>query len=217
MRDVSGTMVRDSLSELVAAETTALLVVDVQNDFCHDDGHFARHGKDMVAVKAVLPGIRAFVAAARAHGVKVVFIRQATLPDGASDTPSWLRFKSRDGKTPDYTLPDTWGWQFVDGLEPRDDEFVVQKFRPDGFHRTGLDQHLRDAGIESVIVLGVITEGWVESPIRSASSHDYYVVVAGDNVASPNAHLHDGAMNLFRARYPTHDATEMIAAWDDAT
>ena len=53
MRDVSGTMVRDSLSELVAAETTALLVVDVQNDFCHDDGHFARHGKDMVAVKAV--------------------------------------------------------------------------------------------------------------------------------------------------------------------
>ncbi|MDE0944653.1 MAG: cysteine hydrolase, partial [Alphaproteobacteria bacterium] len=183
MRDVSGTMVRDSLSELVAPETTALLVVDVQNDFCHDDGHFARHGKDMAAVKAVLPGIRSFVAAAREHGVKVVFIQQATLPDGASDTASWLRFKSRDGKTPDYTLPGSWGWQFVDGLEPRRDELVVQKFRPDGFHRTGLDEHLRAAGIESVIVLGVITEGCVESTIRSASYHDYYVVVVGDNVA----------------------------------
>ena len=71
---------------------------------------------------------------------------------------------------------------------------------------------LRTQGIESVIVVGTITEGCVESTVRSASYRDYYVVVVEDAVASPNAELAAGSLRLFHARYPTHTSAEVLDA-----
>src|SRR3954471_12470364 len=108
MKIINGVSVRDTLEELVDPATTALVVVDVQNDFCHPDGHFARYKKDLSATQDVLPTLVSFVNRAQDLGIRVVFIRQQTLPDGKSDSPAWLRFKCRDGKSPDYTLKGSW-------------------------------------------------------------------------------------------------------------
>ena len=78
----------------------ALIVVDVQNDFCHADGHFGRHGKDVSTAAATLPALVAFVHAAQERGVPCAFIRQRAEPGGRSDSPAWLRLKTRDGKSP---------------------------------------------------------------------------------------------------------------------
>ncbi len=213
MKRINGVDVLDTLDELVAPAHTAVLLVDVQNDFCHDDGHFARAGKDLSLVRARLPGIVDFVGQAQALGLPVVFIRQQTLPDNASDSPAWLRFKSRDGKAPDYTLAGGWGAALADGLAPGPADMDLVKFRPDAFHRTDLDDKLRARGIETVVVLGYNTEGCVESTVRAASYHDYYVVVVRDGVGSSNRARHEGSMRLFEDRYPLHDAGEILDVW----
>lgn len=212
MRTIAGRLVRDTLEELVDPRVSALLAIDIQNDFCSAGGHFARHGKDVARMAPAVAAMVAFVGAAQALGVRTIFVRQASLPDARMDSPAWLRFKTRDGKAPDYAIPGTWGWQLVDGLQVRDGDWTIEKFRPDAFVGTHLDHVLRTQGVESVIVCGTTTEGCVESTVRSASYHDYYTVVVSDAVASPNAELHDGSLRLFRARYPTHTSGEVLAA-----
>ena len=187
MKTIMGREVLDTLDELVDPRWTAVIVVDVQNDFCHVDGHFAKFGKDVARMAPAVKKMVDFVGKAQALGVRTIFLRQASLPDARMDSPAWLRFKTRDGKAPDYTKPGTWGYEFVDGLTVQKTDWVVEKFRPDGFVGTNLDHILRTQGIQSVIILGTVTEGCVESTVRSASYHDYYVVVLEDAVATPNS------------------------------
>lgn len=212
MKTILNRQVLDTLPELVDPRWTALVVIDIQNDFCMPGGHFARYGKDVARMQPAVDRMVSFVAQAQELGMRSVFLRQASLPDGRMDSPAWLRFKTRDGKAPDYTIPGTWGWEFVDGLKVRDGDWVVEKFRPDGFIGTNLDHVLRTQGIQSVVLLGTTTEGCVESTVRAASYHDYYTVVVSDCVASPNAELHEGSLRFFQARYPTHTAGEVLAA-----
>jgi nicotinamidase-related amidase len=210
---INGVSVLDTLEELVDPAHTALMVVDVQNDFCVPDGHFGRHGKNLDSTQATLPGFVSFVNAAQDLGIQAFFLKQLTLPNGRSDSPAWLRFKCRDGKTPNYTLKGSWGAELIAGLEPRPDDVVVEKFRPDGFVGTPLDQLLRANGIQTAVILGTTTEGCVESTVRGASYHDYYVVVVKDLLCSPNAVQHEGSMRLFEARYPLAGSEELLAIW----
>ncbi len=212
MRQVNGMAIRDTLEELVAAPV-AVVVVDVQNDFCHPGGHFARHGKDISTALCAVPPLVDFVRAAQARGVPCVFVRQRTEPEGRSDSPAWLRLKTRDGKTPDYTLPDTWGAQLVDGLVPSARDIVVEKYRPDAFLGTPLDALLRARGLDALVFVGTTTEGCLESSVRSASYRDYYVTVIDDLVFSPNAALHAGSLRLLRQRYPVATHAAVLSAW----
>lgn len=216
MRDAYGMMVLDTLEELIDPHWTALVVVDVQNDFCHPDGHFARHGRDLSAIQQALPRMRRLVVEGRRLGIPVFLVQQGTLPGAVSDSPAWRRFKTRDGKSPDYTTVGSWGWQVDTGLEQDPADTVVAKFRPDAFVHTQLDQFLRARGIQSIVTLGTVTEGCVESTVRGASYHDYYVVVARDAIASTNRVLHEGSMRLFEARYPLADTEEILGIWRNA-
>lgn len=216
MRLIQGVQVLDTLEELVDPKHTALLVIDMQNDFCHNDGHFAKNGKDVSAIGASLPALTAFVRKAQERQVMVAFIRQVTLPNGLSDSPAWLRFKCRDGKTPEYTLKGSWGAEFVDGLLPGPRDVVVEKFRPDAFLRTPLDGILRARGIQTLILVGNSTEGCVESTVRGGSYHDYYVVTVPELLSSTSAVLHEGALQFMRARYPHATVDEVLDAWSAA-
>ena len=214
MKTIQGKQVFDTLEELVGAPHTAVVAIDIQNDFCHPEGHFARAGKTVAHMAPAVRTMVSFVQAAQQRGVPIIFIRQLTLPNGHSDSPSWLRFKVRDGKAPDYTLPGTFGAEFVEGLRPGPNDTVVEKFRSDAFVGTCLDNVLKARGIETLVMLGTTTEGCVESTVRAGSYHDYYVVVVGDAVASPNQKLHENSMEFFQARYPLHTAQAVLDAMD---
>jgi nicotinamidase-related amidase len=214
MREINGVAVLDTLQELTDPKHTALVVVDMQNDFCHADGHFAKHGKNVGAITAIVEPTVRFVRRAQELGIFVVFIQQQTLPNGRSDSPSWLRFKCRDGKSSEYTLKDSWGAEFVEGLVPTDRDAIVPKYRSDAFVDTTLDAVLRTQGIQTVVVTGTTTEGCVESTIRGASYHDYYVVPVEDLIASPNPKLHENSLELLNARYPVATSADVIAAWE---
>ena len=213
MKSVNGIAVCDTLDEMIAPAHTAVISVDIQNDFCAPGGHFDRHGKDLSLTQANLPTMVRFVQQSQTLGIPVIFIRQITMPNGHSDSPAWLRFKTRDGKSADYTMTGTWGWAFVDGLEPGTNDTVVEKTRPDAFLNTHLDRVLRSRGIETVVILGVNTEGCVESTVRTASYCDYYTVVVEDGLGSVNRERHEGSLGLYLARYPLHRADEILEVW----
>lgn len=215
MKSIKGKLVCETLDEMINPEHTAIISVDIQNDFCAQGGDFDKFGKDLSSIAERLPKMISFVSEAQDLGIPVIFIRQITMPNGHSDSPAWLRFKTRDGKTSDYTLPGTWGWEFVEGLTPGPNDTVIEKTRPDAFINTHLDRVLRARSIQTVIILGVITEGCVESTVRSASYHDYYTVVVEDAVSSVNHDRHEATMELFRARYPLASTDELLGIWQE--
>jgi nicotinamidase-related amidase len=211
MRRVNGVDVLTELGELVAPAHTALLVVDVQNDMCREDGWMARHGRDVGRIGQMLPRLTTLLTDGREAGVKIVFVQQTTLPANASDSPAWLYFKTRDGRTEtDYTLDGTWGEALVDELGARPEEVRVKKHRPSAFHGTNLELVLAAAGIRSVVVCGVITQGCVLATVLDASFHDYYVVLAEDCVQSFDQAQHENALGFLRSRYDV-ETTDTIA------
>ncbi|WP_209427678.1 isochorismatase family cysteine hydrolase [Pararhodobacter sp. SW119] len=190
---------------------TAVIAIDVQNDFFAEDGVFAKAGRDMSLARERLPAMVKLMARAQEIGLMTVFLRQVTLPGGVADSPAWLRLKVRDGKSPDYTLTGSWGGAFCDGMTPRKTDPIIEKLRPDAFHRTHLDLILRANGIDTCVFLGANTEGCVESTVRSSAHHDYYTVVAEDAVASSNAAFHDASLALMRNRFLVASSDEILS------
>ena len=213
MRVVQGVRFYDALEEIVAAPHTALLIVDMQNDFVSEEGHFARSGKDVRRIARIIPNLKRVIAAARAAGVLVIYTRQTTLPGLASDSPAWVYFKTRDGKTPDYTLAGSWGAEFVPELDPPPDSVIIEKHRPSSFLGTDLDNTLRARGIESIVVAGCVTQGCVQATVTDGSYHDYYAVVVGDAVESTSAEQHENALRFLRSRYEVVPADRLIGIW----
>lgn len=215
MKTVNNISFFDQLPEIIDPKHTALLVVDVQNDFYHSDGVYARHGKRMQETYDTLPGIIDLVKLAQEKKIMVVFLQQVTLPNGRSDSPAWMRLKCRDGKNPEYALKGSWGAQLAQGLNPSANDAVIEKFRSDAFVKTQLDAVLDTQGIRSLVVVGTSTEGCVESSIRGASYHDYYVVAVEDLICSTHPKLHAGSMDFMKARYPVHSSADIKNIWND--
>ncbi len=213
MKEVSGRTIPSSVDELLEPASCALLVIDIQNDFLSDDGHFARHGRDVGRMRGALPAIHELIGAARSAGVRVVFIQQQTLPDGASDSDAWLYFKTRDGKSPDYTLAGSWGEELYE-VEPIGGEAQIHKFRPSAFHGTDLARTLQEAGVQTVITCGVLTQGCVLATTIDASFNDFFTVVAKDAVAGPSAELHEVALTFLTSRYDCLTNAELRRIWE---
>ncbi len=217
MREVNGKLVCESLAEVVDPCRTALLVVDVQNDYCAPGGALEREGGDISMTRAVVPNVIRMVDAARRHGVKVVWIHQTSLPGGASDSPAWIYMKRRNGLNADRCVDGTWGQRFVDGLRPEGDEPVIKKHRSSGFVGTNLDLVLRSNRIESTVVIGVMTEGCVESTARDAAFSDYYVVLTSDCMASDVLAWHEASLLTMGGRHDIVPGREIIQFWETAT
>ncbi len=186
MREIHGKLVYDSLREISEPRHTALLVIDMQNDFCTDGGHASRTpGREsrVVENRRMLPILIRFVGEAREAGVLPIWIKNTYLPDGRTESPAWLyhwlKVGIRLGDIP-LTEEGTWGWEIVDELKPLPNEPTVRKYRTSAFHGTHLDILLRTNKIESIIVTGTVTRACVEKTATDAAMHDYYAVILRD-------------------------------------
>lgn len=92
------------LGKILDPRHTALLMIDMQNDFCDKEGKFAQAGRDASDVIRIVPRCKELLESARSANVMVVHIQQSTLPGQQSDNGGWLAFKTRDGKAPTYAL-----------------------------------------------------------------------------------------------------------------
>jgi ureidoacrylate peracid hydrolase len=182
----------------VRTERTAVVVVDMQNDFASPGGMFDRAGIDVRGIQAIVAPTAAVLDAARAAGVFVVYLKMGFQPDlrdsGAPSSPTWLKHApfevgadvvAPDGSPSRILVRDTWNTDIVDDLAPHDDDLVLYKNRYSGFYDTALDEHLRERKIETLIVVGATTSICVESTVRDATFRDYRCLVVEDCTAEP--------------------------------
>jgi nicotinamidase-related amidase len=219
MIEVEGKQVYTTLDELVDPAHTALVVVDMQRDFCLPGGAFDRLGVDISMYPPMIPRLARLIEGARAAGVPVVFIQMTVLPNRASESPAQIRFNLRlhlatnGGEPLAYTRDGSTGQEIIPELAPRADDLVVKKYRSSGFWGTNLDLLLRSNGIETVVVTGCTTEGCVESTARDAMFNDYYVVIAEDCVASDDPKQHDASLFLMQHRFDVAASDELLTVW----
>lgn len=152
----------------VEVRTSALIVVDMQNDFVNPGGALV-----VESAAGTIPAVQRLLTLARARGVRV-FYTQDTHHEGDPEFPIWGR----------HVLEGTWGWQIVEELAPRPGERVIQKLRYDGFFGTSLDHELRLGGIETVIICGTVANICVLHTAGSAALRGYRVVLPVDAVSA---------------------------------
>lgn len=194
---------------------TALLIVDMQKDFCIEGYVAHKAGRDLTAAKAAIPGISKLLHAARDTGAKVAHVGLRTLPDNGSDSGPWLAQRVRStASSPVLCIAGSDGEKFIDELAPVDGEFQIHKHRYSSFGGTNLDLLLSANGIKSIVVTGVSTNACVESTVRHGFELDYYIAVPPEAVASWDMKLHEATLANVNHRFGvTPSVDELIGIW----
>jgi nicotinamidase-related amidase len=175
------------------AATTALLLADLQNDFIHASGAYARGGDTSPAIAAIPTLVRPLADRLRSLGCPVIST-QFTLVPGRGGEPmisphlKALRPFLRRG---DFA-PGSWGHQIVEELQPID--VVIEKVAYSAFYMTRLEWVLRKLGITHLIVSGIVTNGGVASTVRDAHVRDIGVTVLEDGCAAFSNEVHETAI-----------------------
>lgn len=209
-----------TLPAKVSPAHTALLVVDMQNDFCAPGGMMDQEGRDLSAVQSMASHLPDLIAAARAAGVLVVFIRNVYSTDAnwyLSDT--WLEHADRRRKG-SYTErsvcgPDSWNGDFYGEIRPEPNEPIITKHRFSAFLDTDLDLVLRSNGIRTIVMTGVATNVCVETTAREGFVRDYYVVFVGDGTATYSAEEQDATLRTIDRYFgQVVSINDLVGIWD---
>ena len=175
------------------AASTAVLIVDLQNDFLHPDGAYGRSGTSSPDI-AALPGrIRPLLDTVRQAGGWVVSTQFSLIPgrDGAPFISSHLK-KLRPFLTTGDFVPGGWGHALVDELQPAD--LTVEKVAYSAFYQTRMEFVLNRAGIKTLMVCGIVTNGGVASTVRDAHVRDFDTITLHDGCAAFSPDTHDTAI-----------------------
>ncbi len=175
--------------------TTALVVIDVQNDFCAPGGYFDRSGADLSLIDPAINRLVQLLDVARAAGTLVVFVRNHYDPIYMSRTQNVRR--QRVGWDTELCHAGSWGADFYK-VAPLPSEPIVTKHRYDGFHGTDLELILRTNSIEAVAFAGVATSTCVETTLRNAFVRDFEVVLVHDCCAARSVRLHENSIDVVR-------------------
>jgi nicotinamidase-related amidase len=179
---------------------TALVIVDMQNDFCHVDGYYARAGRDISVLAKAAGPCRTALEKARSARMAVVYTRLVYDPvQGAMEERHELRPK-RWTASGDRLIPGTWGADVIDELAPRHGEIVIDKIGYSAFEGTGLEAELKARGVKTLVFTGVVTYACVLASAFSAFDRNFDVLLASDAVGTWNEGL-GGA---------THDIVDLL-------
>jgi len=196
----------DARAEL---RSTALLLLDLQNDFIHPDGAYARGGQSAQEI-ADLPGrIRPLMDALRAKGGIVVATQFTLVPGRGGEpmiAPHLLRLRPflRKG---DFA-PGSWGNATVDALQPVD--IAVEKIAYSAFYMSRLEWVLRKAGVTRLLAAGIVTSGGVASTVRDAHVRDIETTVLEDGCAAFSPETHRIAIDALRPVGRVATIAEMV-------
>jgi ureidoacrylate peracid hydrolase len=192
---------------VIGPSKTAILVVDMQNDFGATGGMFDRAGVDIRVIQRVVEPIAKVLCVARAAHIPVIYIKMEHQPDlsdtGPTDGGYWVKnhrifsigtpIAAPDGSASRILVKGTWNTDILKTLAPEPNDIVISKHRYSGFYQTRLDDTLKARRIKHLIVIGCTTSVCVESTVRDAAFRDYSCIVLGDCTAEPLGHRHHDA------------------------
>ena len=177
---------------------TAVLVIDMQNDFGAKGGMFDRAGIDISSIRSAVEPTRCVIAAARQAGIPIVYLKMAFNADlsdaGPAESPNHARHMrlgvgsavlAPDGSASRILIRDTWNTDILEELAPDANDLVIYKHRFSGFFETALDALLKERGVRQLIVTGCTTSICVESTIRDAMFRDYACILLEDCTGEP--------------------------------
>jgi len=190
----------------VKPEHTALIVIDYQNEFCHEDGVFAKAGFDVSPLRSIENDLLRLVDGSRRAEVHLVWVRCTyNTPGNLYLSPVFMEHALRcwNGRYSEVPVcaEGSWGQEFYGNVGPQPNEAVISKHRYDAFVGTDLDVVLRAKAIQTIIVCGVATNICVETTVRHAFCLDYYTVVPVDAVASWDETGHQVALSNIKYAY----------------
>lgn len=181
---------REILRERIRAGRAALIIVDVQNDFCHPEGAIARAGRDISPMRQMVPTLLRFIEEGRRARLPIIYLK--THNDPWTRSRSWAS-RDREGEEVVFCQTESWGAEFYK-VSPREDERVIIKHRYSGFVGTDLDLILRTLGMETLIITGVATNVCVESTARDGFMRDYCIVLVSDCTATHDLEAHQATL-----------------------
>jgi ureidoacrylate peracid hydrolase len=208
-----------TLRDKVEPGHTALVVVDVQNDFCAPGGMMDKEANDLSAVQEMATVLPELLEVARRAGVLVVFVRNVystAANDYLSDV--WLEQAARR-RAGSYTIrpvcsADSWEGDFYGDVRPLPHEPIITKHRFSAFHNTDLETVLRAHAIRTVVLAGVATNVCVETTAREAFVRDYYVVFLSDGTATYNEAAHEATLSVIDQFFgEVATVSEVRACW----
>ena len=191
----------DAKPEPIAIQTvkTAIIVVDMQNDFGTKGGMFDLAGINISMIQKAVNQTAKVLAAARESGIKIIYLKMGYHPDlsdlGPSDSVNRMRHiqimhvgktvQAPDGTEGRILVRDTWNTDIVAALKPEVDDVVIYKTRFSGFYETELHSILKGHGIKHLIITGCTTSVCVDSTIRDAMFRDYQPILLADCTGEP--------------------------------
>ena len=212
----------------IDCKKTALLVVDMQNDWILKEGAAAKLGFLLwkeVDKGRIIEKVRRIVELARNCAIPIFHVRTAwrkdysDAPDSITDFYLELRKRNPSKSPKDYmkdvceAVEGTWGSNFVDELQPEKADYVITKKRSSAFYNTDLELHLNSLGVHTLVVAGIATDGCVDATIHDAESRDYDIIVLTDCTAATEEALQEFWMKkVFPKRTVTMTSKELAAA-----
>lgn len=203
-------MTNQEMKELINPEHTAVIVIDLQNDFCHSEGDMAKSGRDVSLMQQAAHNTQKFLPQVRKRKVPVIFVR--AVHNYWTSSPAWMRKRGEKGSS--TCMEGSWGEKFF-VVQPGEGEAIVTKHRYSAFIGTDLDLILRSQGIQTLILTGVGTNVCVESTARDGFQMDYDIVLLSDCTGSSTEESHNRALEVLGQHFGyVVNSKNVIEAWD---
>jgi ureidoacrylate peracid hydrolase len=204
-------------------DRSALIIVDMQNDFVHPEGGFAHRARenpeakiDLPFLMGTVPSVARLAEAFRRAGRPVVYVAHILKPDYSdAQFPYWRATRGALSGNRTFITEGSWGAQIIDELKPLPGEHLVVKKGFGGFSNTPLDTILRNLGVTTCVVCGVTTCVCVSTTVRGGVEHNYRMILVSDAVAEVHRDTHEAELKtmdrVFAEVKTTGEVVAMLA------